>query len=147
MGDENWVDKQKALMKKYGKIVKLSKLPGQQDFVFVFDPKYFEEMYRNEGPWPERGGAQSLVYYRKVLRKDFFEGVGGGLLDSGEDWKKIRTTVNPPMMQPRIAQMYLRPIIEVSNDFIERTKSLRDSKSELPDDYDHDLRRWALECK
>ncbi|KAG8226449.1 hypothetical protein J437_LFUL003441 [Ladona fulva] len=145
MGDNNLIEQQRNLFKKYGKIAKLTNIPGRRDMVFLFDPKLFEEMYRQEGPWPDRDGLHSIAYYRKVHRKDFFEGIGGLLIEFGEEWKKFRTKVNPPMMQPTIANKYLRPILEVSNDFIERLKLIRDSKGEMPEDFINELNKWALE--
>ncbi|KAG8226448.1 hypothetical protein J437_LFUL003440 [Ladona fulva] len=136
---------QKHLLEKYGKIVKITGIPGRRDMVMVYDPKWFEEMFRNESMWPHREFLQSLDYYRNVYRKDFFEGVGGVLVEQGERWKKFRSTVNPPMMQPRVALRYLKPITEVTNDLIKRTKSLRNSVGEMPDDFINELFKWALE--
>ncbi|KAG8238624.1 hypothetical protein J437_LFUL018542, partial [Ladona fulva] len=135
----------KGLMKKYGKIMKMTNIPGRRDMVVVFDPKMMAEVYRKEGPWPDRDGMQAFLYYRKVYRKDFFEGVGGALVENGEEWKKFRTKINPPMMQPKVVKMYLRPILEVVDEFIERTKTLRDEKGELPADYSNEMNKWALD--
>ncbi|KAG8226450.1 hypothetical protein J437_LFUL003442 [Ladona fulva] len=144
-GNMNVLAQHQALMEKYGKIVRISKVPGRRDMVFLFDPKYFEEVFRKEGAYPDRDIMQCLIYYRKVTRKDKYEGVGGLLVGYGEEWKKFRTTVNPPLMQPRITNMYIKPVTAVTNEFIERIKHLRDSKSEMPDDFMNELKKWSLE--
>jgi hypothetical protein len=38
------------------------------------------QVYRNEGPWPQRDAFEVLEYFRTVLRKDVFENVGGLLV-------------------------------------------------------------------
>jgi hypothetical protein len=61
----------------YGPVSKITNVPGRRDFVFLFDPRDFEVVYRNEGVWPERFMFDSFFYYRNVVRKDFFQGISG----------------------------------------------------------------------
>jgi len=56
-------------------------LEPKNDFVFAYDPKDIETLFRNDGPWPSRPSIKSLEYYRKHTRKDFFQGVGGVLIE------------------------------------------------------------------
>jgi cytochrome P450 family 12 len=65
------------LNKEYGPIAKFSGLEPKNDFVFLYDPKDIETVFRNDGLWPMRPPIQSFDYYRKHTRKDFFKGVGG----------------------------------------------------------------------
>ncbi|KAF4523552.1 hypothetical protein B566_EDAN012000 [Ephemera danica] len=90
-------------MQKYGPISKLTSIPGKRDLVFLFDPRDFETTYRHEGQWPERAMFEALPYYRQVERKEFYQNVGGVLVENGEGWQKFRSYVNPVMMQPRNA--------------------------------------------
>jgi hypothetical protein len=65
----------------YGKIAKISGLEPNNDLIFIYDPKDVEAVYRNDGPWPIRPPLKCLEYYRKYTKKDFFEGVGGVLIE------------------------------------------------------------------
>lgn len=56
----------------YGKIVKLSGLVGRPDLLFVYDADEIEKAYRSEGPTPFRPSMPCLVYYKSVVRKNFF---------------------------------------------------------------------------
>jgi cytochrome P450 family 12 len=69
------------LNKEFGPIVKFSGLAPKNDFVFIYDPKDVETVFRNDGLWPIRPPIKSLEYYRKHTRKDFFKGVGGLILE------------------------------------------------------------------
>lgn len=61
----------------YGKIVKLSGLIGRPDLLFVYDADEIEKVYRQEGPTPFRPSMPCLVKYKSVVRRDFFEDIGG----------------------------------------------------------------------
>lgn len=65
----------------------------------------------------------------------------------GEKWYHARTVVNPPMMQPRSAQMYIHSMNDVAQDFIERMNKLRekDPNGDMPEDFSYELNKWALE--
>ena len=39
------------------------------------------QVYRNEGPWRLRDSFEILEYYRTILRKGFFENIGGLLVE------------------------------------------------------------------
>jgi hypothetical protein len=61
----------------FGDIVKVTGLPGRRDMVFIFDPVDVEDVFRNEGPWPERFILESIRYFRSHIRRDFFQGYQG----------------------------------------------------------------------
>jgi hypothetical protein len=61
----------------YGNIVKLSGLVGRPDLLFVYDADATEKVYRTEGPTPFRPSMPCLVYYKSVVRKDFFGALPG----------------------------------------------------------------------
>ncbi|PNF42439.1 putative cytochrome P450 301a1, mitochondrial [Cryptotermes secundus] len=133
------------LYEMYGKIMKITGIPGVKNMVMVFDPDVIEKVYRNEGPWPIRDTATSLAYYRLITRKDFFQGVGGVAITQGEIWQKFRSKVNPTMMQPRSTKLYVAPIDSVANDFLKRIRLIRDENLEMPDDFANELCKWGLE--
>jgi hypothetical protein len=58
--------------RQYGNIVKLTGLVGRPDLLFVYDADEIEKAYRAEGPTPFRPSMPCLVYYKTVVRKDFF---------------------------------------------------------------------------
>lgn len=65
----------------------------------------------------------------------------------GEEWYKQRSVVNPVLMQPRSAQMYIGPMDLVAQDFIKKMKTLAsaNSRGEMPEDFFNELNKWALE--
>ena len=65
------------LHQQYGNIVKIEKILGRPDMVFLFDADEIERVFRNEDAMPYRPSMPSLNYYKHVLRKDFFGDMGG----------------------------------------------------------------------
>jgi hypothetical protein len=65
------------MRKMYGDIVKIVGIPLRNDVVFVFNPQDIENVFRNEGPWPNRFILQSLYHFRSKLRPEFFQGHHG----------------------------------------------------------------------
>ncbi|CAB3372378.1 Hypothetical predicted protein [Cloeon dipterum] len=135
----------REIRKDYGDIVRFSGLEPRRDMVMIYNADDVETVFRNEGIWPERPSLRCLKYFREVVKKDFFKGVGGILNDQGETWHKSRTLVNPVMMQPKTAKQYAAGIDQVAEDFIAKIPGFRDSKSEMPDDFKNELHKWALE--
>lgn len=67
----------RRLHKQYGDIVKIEKILGRPDMVFLFDADEIERVFRHEDSLPYRPSMPSLNYYKHVLRKDFFGDMGG----------------------------------------------------------------------
>ncbi|XP_053673839.1 cytochrome P450 CYP12A2-like [Anopheles nili] len=111
----------------------------------TFVPEDFEKVFRSEGAWPRRTGMDSFVYYRKQQRPEYFHGYGGLLAEQGEDWQKMRTIVNPIMMQPKIIKLYIDKVDAIAQEFMHIVQELRDERQELPDNFNEWLNRWALE--
>jgi hypothetical protein len=65
------------LRAQFGNIVRLSGLVGRPDLLFVYDADAIEKVYRAEGPTPLRPSMPCLVYYKSVVRKDFFGALPG----------------------------------------------------------------------
>uniref|UniRef100_A0A182TFB9 Cytochrome P450 n=1 Tax=Anopheles melas TaxID=34690 RepID=A0A182TFB9_9DIPT len=143
--DGNLYDINKRLRELYGPILRMNGSFGREDLVMTFVPEDFEKVLRSEGPWPRRTGMDSFVYYRKQHRPEYFKGYGGLLAEQGEDWHKMRTIVNPIMMQPKVIRQYVDKVDTVAREFMAIVHGLRDEKQELPADFNEWLNRWALE--
>lgn len=49
------------------------------------------------------------------------------------------------MMQPKTVKMYIGAVDKISSEFVERIRSIRDEKGEMPKDFHNELNKWALE--
>ncbi|XP_020300796.1 probable cytochrome P450 301a1, mitochondrial isoform X2 [Pseudomyrmex gracilis] len=130
----------------YGKIVRLGGLMGRPDLLFVYDADEIEKVYRQEGPTPFRPSMPCLVYYKSVVRKDFFGDLPGVVGVHGEQWKEFRTRVQKPVLQPQTIRKYITPIEVVTKDFIKRIEEIKGDDDEVPGDFDNEIHKWALEC-
>ncbi|KAK2581868.1 hypothetical protein KPH14_002331 [Odynerus spinipes] len=140
------VDKiSKKLYEQYGDIVKMEKLLGRPDMVFVYDANEIERIFRQEESMPYRPAMPSLNYYKRVLRKEFFKEDAGVIAIHGESWYNFRSKVQQVMLQPRTARMYVGAIEESSRAFLQRIKIIRDSNDEVPDNFMNELHKWSLE--
>ena len=59
----------------------------------------------------------------------------------GDKWYKIRTLVNPVMLQPKMVQCYTESINDITQDFIKYVLA-RDSNNQI---LNRDLNLWSLE--
>ncbi|XP_059477794.1 probable cytochrome P450 49a1 [Neocloeon triangulifer] len=134
-----------SLLADYGKIVKISNIPGRKDMVLIYDPDMIAEVYKNEGQWPTRFVIESVKYFRDKVRPDFFEGYQGLVNENGEKWQQARTVANQPMMRIEVANLYVPKSDEVSKDFVKLAKQLRGSNMEMPEDFKNEINKWALE--
>ncbi|KAI5738726.1 hypothetical protein M8J77_010467 [Diaphorina citri] len=140
------IDKMSVCLRaQYGDIVRIGGLLGRPDMVFLYDADEIEKVFRNEELMPYRPSMPSLNYYKHVLRKDFFGDVAGVIAVHGQQWYDFRSKVQQPMLQPRVAKLYVTPIEETAIAFVERIKSLRDENSELPSDFLNEIHKWSLE--
>ncbi|GBP08688.1 Probable cytochrome P450 12d1 distal, mitochondrial [Eumeta japonica] len=118
---------------------------GKPDMVMVFNTKDIETVYRNEGQWPMAKFRISQTLSRKI-RGDFFKETIGLPVSQGEQWSKMRTAVNPVLLKPQNLSMYLKPLQEISDEFIKRIKEIRDPNTlEVPADFDRELNRLTFE--
>lgn len=52
------------------------------------------------------------------------------------------------MMQPQAVTMHVTQISEVTLEFVEKIRALRDPKTlEMPNNFMNELYKWSLECK
>ncbi|KAI4463906.1 cytochrome p450 [Holotrichia oblita] len=135
----------KDLYQHYGSIVKIDKLFGRPDMLFVFDPDEIENVFRQEDAMPHRPAMPSLNYYKHVYRKEFFGEDAGVIAVHGEKWQKFRSKVNKVMLQPKITKTYIKPIETIAMEFVQRIDKIRDSNNEVPSDFLNELHKWSLE--
>lgn len=133
------------MKEKYGTVCRLPSILGRPPIVFTFDPTLSQKIYRLEGTWPGRQGHQVFEHYRKKLRPEIFKDMGGLISDQGEAWHKLRTMVNPVMMQPSSIKSYLEPVDAVAREFVHKIGKIRDENSEMPDNFSTEMGAWALE--
>lgn len=63
-----------------------------------------------------------------------------------EHWARVRSTVNPVLIQPKTAKDYIPPIDLVVKEFIEVIRQKRDSKTmEVDGEFKEVLYNWTLE--
>uniref|UniRef100_A0A182XZZ7 Uncharacterized protein n=2 Tax=Anopheles stephensi TaxID=30069 RepID=A0A182XZZ7_ANOST len=129
----------------YGELIRINGMFGRPDIVLTFRPEDFEKVFRTEGAWPIRRASETLSYYRQKVRPEVFGELSGLITTQGEEWQRVRTMVNPVMMQPKTVQLYVDQVDAIAREFMSIVAGLRDEKRELPADFDQWLNRWALE--
>lgn len=134
----------KKLRKQYGPIVRMAGMTAEE-MVFLYDSNYIETMYRNESVWPIRDNIPSFIMYRDLYRQDLYSEYQGVANSQGKKWAESRSAVNQTMMQPRNTKVYVQPIDDVAGEFVDRIKTLRDSKMEVPKNFINELNKWSLE--
>lgn len=71
------IELQQILKERYGEVVIFKGTFGKPDFVFLFNPKDIELVFRTEGKWPYRTHLEVLDEFRTKERPDLFQGIGG----------------------------------------------------------------------
>ncbi|XP_014097477.2 probable cytochrome P450 12e1, mitochondrial [Bactrocera oleae] len=143
---QTFIEGMTNMAQKYGDVYRIPAMFGRPEMVLDLNPNDYPIIFRNEGIWPERRTFETFIYHRKVHREEFFRGVSGLLTTTGEEWAKIRTAVNPVLMQPKNAKLYLNTLLEVNDEFLERIRHIRDPLTlEVPDDFHDDINRLTLE--
>ncbi|KAH8267280.1 hypothetical protein KR018_000677, partial [Drosophila ironensis] len=133
------------LNRQYGAIFRMPSIAGV-DMVLTMNPQDYEIVFRNEGQFPYRRSFEVMDYFKRVHRPDVFEGHDGLTTGNGPDWGKMRTAVNPILLQPRNAKLYLNNLLQVNNEFLERIRVLRNPASqEMPNDFVEDIRHLIIE--
>ncbi|XP_030559743.1 probable cytochrome P450 12e1, mitochondrial [Drosophila novamexicana] len=133
------------MKKRYGDIFRMPGLAGS-DLVVTMNPVDYETVFRNEGQFPYRLGFETFEYFKKVHRPDLFEGVDGLTSGNGPAWGKMRTAVNPILLQPRNAKLYINNLLRVNDEFLARIRAIKNPETqEMPADFGEDIRRLILE--
>ncbi|XP_078620448.1 putative cytochrome P450 CYP44 [Branchiostoma floridae x Branchiostoma japonicum] len=124
----------------YGKIYR-EKI-GLRDMVFVCDPKDIETVFRSDGRLPERPIPESIATYRRLKNKPL-----GVALLNGEEWFRLRRSVNKDMMRPKAVGAYATMQDEVSRELVGLIQGvIRKGKTagQVPD-FTKLLYKWGLE--
>nr|ARG41838.1 cytochrome P450 CYP12A18 [Bactrocera dorsalis] len=136
----------KAMFAEHADIYIMPGMLGRPDIVMTQNPDDFEQIFRNEGAWPNRPSSLCLDYHRSELRADFYQNVEGLISTHGEKWASFRSAVNPILMQPKNINIYFDKMAQVNQEFVERIRTIRDPQTlEMPDDFDKWLQRFTLE--
>ncbi|XP_078680497.1 putative cytochrome P450 CYP44 [Branchiostoma floridae x Branchiostoma belcheri] len=124
----------------YGKIYR--EKFGSLEAVFVCDPKDIATVFRSDGRLPERPISNSNLTYRKMRQKP----LGVGNLQ-GEEWYRVRSSVNKDMMRPKPVGVYAPMQDEVSRilaGLIQTAVRKGDSAGQV-NSFMNTLHRWGLE--
>ena len=103
---------------KYGPISR-EKIPGLPAVVFTARPEDAEIVFRNEGRFPYRLGFRTLGVYRKE-RAEHFASTSGLLVAQGEDWWRMRSKAQQPLLKTKNMNNYLPVIGCIADDFVDR---------------------------
>lgn len=130
----------------YGDLHIMPGFLGRPNMVMVFNPDDMLPILRSEGQWPHRRNLESVKHYIMAHKKNPV-GVAVGLVTlNGEEWGKLRSTVNPILMQPKNAKLYLNKMLEVSTEFLERIREIRDKTTlEVPETFEDEINRLTFE--
>lgn len=140
------VEMHAAMRNDYGNIIRIPGLLGRSDTLLTYKPAIFEKVFRTEGPFPERRGLETFIYYRKKVRPEIFGNTGGLLSEHGEKWLDVRSKVNPVMLQPRVVKMYVGKVDQIVDEFLIKMRMMRDPVTmEMTNRFGHQLNCWALE--
>ncbi|XP_053964912.1 probable cytochrome P450 12c1, mitochondrial isoform X1 [Anastrepha ludens] len=130
---------------RFGDTFRMAGVFGQPTTLVLFNLTDFQKIFRTEGVWPIRPGGEVVEHYR-LERKDGFFSTMLGLTGHGEEWGKFRHAVNPVLMQPKNAKLYLKPMQKVNLEFIQRIRDIRDPQTlEVPNNFVKDINRLAFE--
>ncbi|XP_020818154.1 probable cytochrome P450 12d1 proximal, mitochondrial isoform X1 [Drosophila serrata] len=140
------VDFAAAMRKRYGDIFIMPGVFGRTDWVTTFSPQDMAMVFRNEGNWPKRETFASLTYFRTHKRPDVYGDMLGLVSAQSENWGKMRSALNPIFMQPKGLKSYYEPLSDINNEFIERIKEVRDSKTlEVPENFMEEISRLIFD--
>ncbi|CAK1578093.1 unnamed protein product [Parnassius mnemosyne] len=138
---------QNHLYKTYGPIVKMKGHFGGPDVVMLFDAESSAQILRAENNSPKRPGFMSLEYYRKVVKrkKGHSDKYTGLITDHGQEWRELRSAINPIMLQPKSIKAYNEALDEVAQDMVARMKSLRNENNMIKTKFSEEINLWSLE--
>ncbi|XP_073228660.1 cytochrome P450 27C1-like [Porites lutea] len=110
--------------------------------VHIIDPDDFEKVFRSEGRYPRRPPMEIWIEHRK--RRNYFPGVFNA---EGEEWYRIRKTIAPKIMRPKIVEENIDNFNAVTKDTVARFVKL--NKACGPNDHIPDLEgeliKWSTE--
>ncbi|XP_066267300.1 probable cytochrome P450 CYP44 [Branchiostoma lanceolatum] len=115
---------------------------GPLDLVVISDPKEIGKVFRNEGRYPERLPLMSIKTYRELKKLPV------GLVNlNGEEWQRVRSSVQKDLMRPKTVGAYASLQDDVSRDLVDVIRALtekEDSGGQVHN-FTSYVYRWALE--
>ncbi|KAG0710615.1 Cytochrome P450 10 [Chionoecetes opilio] len=135
-----------SLIARYGPIV-LVKIPAFPPVIALSSPKDCKELNRMTMNQPHRPQLGSLKKIRDDWTDDYFEKKGGIVLENGDEWWRVRSRVQTPLLKPMVVGEYVQEMDDVSLTFVDRIKELQDKHGEMPENFQEELYKWALECR
>ncbi|XP_065358585.1 probable cytochrome P450 12c1, mitochondrial [Calliphora vicina] len=142
----SFVDVLSLLRKRYGDIYYMPGLFGSSSNLITFNLDDHEKIFRTEGTYPVRPGNELVKYYRLSRKDNFYAEECLGVAGNGKQWGKFRHAVNPILMQPKNAKLYMDPMQKVNNEFVLRIKEIRDPNTmEVPGTFIKDINRLSFE--
>ncbi|KOB72593.1 Uncharacterized protein OBRU01_09064 [Operophtera brumata] len=120
---------------------------SKANYVFLFEPDHFEQVFRDEDAkdtYPIRPGFEVLRYYREVLKKSTLNGVYGLTASQGLHWKQFRTKVNPVLLKRNNIKIYARGLDNIAEESVSRIAKLNDQK-DFQWEFELEIKKWALE--
>lgn len=133
-----------SLMKRYGPIVKLIN-PGVSPMIIVANPDDCELLNRVTQNQPARTPLASLKHLRDNWTDDYFDKRAGIIVENGDEWWRVRSLVQTTMLKPMVINEYVPELDDVSCTFMDRIQELQDKYGEMPDNFQDELYKWALE--
>ncbi|KAK7086328.1 hypothetical protein SK128_002127 [Halocaridina rubra] len=134
----------KKMAEKYNPIMRLD-TPMYPPIVASLDPEDCETVARNTMENPVRLAFFALEKIRQDAVDNYFDKKCGLLTENYEEWKRVRTRVQTPMLKAKNVTSYLPQMDKVTLEFIERIASLQKTHGEMPANFQTELYKWALE--
>ncbi|KAL7643899.1 UNVERIFIED_CONTAM: hypothetical protein RMT77_005908 [Armadillidium vulgare] len=135
-----WINMKKV----YGPTFQLN-LIGQLKFVFITDPVDVERFYEITNHNPVRKGLLSLKKVRDEAEDNFFEKKGGIATENYDEWRRVRSRVQAPVLRPKNIVKYIKQMDSVARDFTDRIAELQQKYGEMPSNFQQEIYKFALE--
>ncbi|XP_075161396.1 putative cytochrome P450 12c1, mitochondrial isoform X2 [Haematobia irritans] len=131
---------------RYGDLYLLPGMFGQNTNLISFNLDDHMKVFRTEGQYPIRPGNELMFEYRLSRNDDLYDENNLGVAGNGPQWSRFRHAVNPVLMQPKNARLYIEPTEKASNEFINRIRKIRNPTTlEVPDDFLHEIKCLAFD--
>ncbi|KAK3866624.1 hypothetical protein Pcinc_027854 [Petrolisthes cinctipes] len=128
----------------FGPIWKM-KIPGDPPIVLVSRPEDCEIMTRATMDNPQRPPMLSIESVRKNAVDNYFEGAASVFISNGEEWQRVRSHFQTPMMKPSNITPFITAMDQVTLEFTDRMAALQEEHGELPSNFQNELYKWGLE--
>ncbi|KAB7496853.1 putative cytochrome, mitochondrial [Armadillidium nasatum] len=120
-----------GLTKTYGPVFRVQ-LVDEPDMVIITSADDIEKLYRITMNEPIRKGFFSLKKIRDEAVDNFFEKKAGILTENYEEWHRVRSKLQTPLMKPKNIIKYLGQMDAVSREFTDIIAELHRKHGEMP---------------